>query len=535
MTFIYDLIGVGFGPSNLALSGALIEKRATSSNESEQSFRNTLFFEKQSSFQWHPGMLLPGAQMQISFLKDLAMLRSPQSPLTFVNYLHCHKRLSAFIDRGSFTPSRKEFADYLKWAARYVKKHGVNVNYGQEVVTLDESDEGLITVTTRCTSNGQLNQFVTRNLVLSPGGSANIPGVLKPLLKDPSITDRSTFLHSSEYKDRVVKLLNSVTSDKQRPLKIAVIGGGQSSAEVTINLRDLLSNVPFGKDSAVGHQIDMLIRKGSLKPSDDSQFSNDIFAPESTHNWFNTCEQGRERLMAEYKDTNYSVVNPRTIAALHEILYDQKIDDAIAARNPKSQKPCGPRINIRPHTGIISPSRYDEGSKTFSLALQNMQSGEVFEDQTYDAIICATGYQRYSWIDMFRASERLSQRFGLGNDAPIRLVPFSQQAKYVVDPRGHDSSFPNAPSPGSSAVTTPISSASADDIVQQQTTPMSLYITRRYRLLPIASTEIDSEKALKARIYIQGLEETTHGLSDTLLSVISCRAGEIVDDLFTED
>ncbi|KAJ3826228.1 putative L-ornithine-N5-monooxygenase [Lentinula raphanica] len=531
MTFIYDLIGVGFGPSNLALSGALIEKRATSSNESEQSFRNTLFFEKQSSFQWHPGMLLPGAQMQISFLKDLAMLRSPQSPLTFVNYLHCHKRLSAFIDRGSFTPSRKEFADYLKWAARYVKKHGVNVNYGQEVVTLDESDEGLITVTTRCTSNGQLNQFVTRNLVLSPGGSANIPDVLKPLLKDPSITDRSTFLHSSEYKDRVVKLLNSVTSDKPRPLKIAVIGGGQSSAEVTINLRELLSNVPSGEDSAVGHQIDMLIRKGSLKPSDDSQFSNGIFAPESTHRWFNTCEQGRERLMAEYKDTNYSVVNSRTIAALHEILYDQKIDDAIAARCPASQKPSAPQIKIQSHTRIM-PSSYDEESRTFTLSLKNSQSEKDLEDQTYDAIICATGYQRYSWIDMLRSSERLSQRFGLDNDGSIRLVPSIQRAMYVVDERGD--SFPNTPTRGSSAVTTPISSAGGEEIVQQQK-PVNIYITRRYRLLPTDSTETKSEKALKARIYIQGLEETTHGLSDTLLSVISCRAGEIVDDLFTED
>ncbi|KAJ3993262.1 putative L-ornithine-N5-monooxygenase [Lentinula boryana] len=527
---IYDLIGVGFGPSNLALSGALIEKWTTPSSDSEKSFRTVLFLERQPSFQWHPGMLLPGAQMQISFLKDLAMLRSPQSALTFVNYLHSHGRLIAFINRGSFTPSRREFADYLGWAARYVEEHGVNVNYGQEVVAIEESSDGLINVTSRSITDGRLSIHITRNIVLSPGGSARIPDVVVPLMKKSSIVDRSTLLHSSEYKNRVAKLLQSITSSAEpRPLRIAVIGGGQSAVEVTMNLRNLLSNIPSGN---AGHQVDMLIRKGSLKPSDASHFSNEIFAPEGTDNWFSTSEQGREYLMAEYKDTNYSVVNPCTVAALYEIIYDQKVEETITARNSGTQKTPGPKINIRSHIHIAS-LKYDVGSETFTFTLRNALTREIFEHETYDAIVCATGYQRHSWIELL--SDRLKKRFGIGScssTVPIRLVPFAQRATYMVETRDDSSNVCNTPD---STATTPSISSSTENVGQQQVERVNLYITRRYRLLPIASSKLESEETLKARIYIQGLEEATHGLSDTLLSVVSCRAGEVVDDLLSED
>lgn len=100
-----------------------------------------------------------------------------------------------------------------------------------------------------------------------------------PFIKEPSIVARSTLLHSSEYKHRIGELLESITSERQRPLRIAVIGGGQSAAEVTMNLHGLLNDLPAG-DGPIGHQVDMLLRKGSLKPSDDTPFSNEIFDPE---------------------------------------------------------------------------------------------------------------------------------------------------------------------------------------------------------------------------------------------------------------
>src|SRR6185436_18751172 len=66
----YDSIGVGIGPFNLsaaALAATLPELK-------------TLFVERARSFAWHPGMLISGATIQTSHLKDLVTLADPTSP-----------------------------------------------------------------------------------------------------------------------------------------------------------------------------------------------------------------------------------------------------------------------------------------------------------------------------------------------------------------------------------------------------------------------------------------------------------------------
>ena len=97
---IHDLIGVGFGPANISLAIALKEKSA------DNNPIDAFFIEKKSSFSWHPNMLLDQTHMQISFLKDLATLRNPQSSFTFINYLHEKKRLSDFINLKTLLPKQ---------------------------------------------------------------------------------------------------------------------------------------------------------------------------------------------------------------------------------------------------------------------------------------------------------------------------------------------------------------------------------------------------------------------------------------------
>lgn len=93
-------------------------------------------------------MLLPGTTMQISFLKDLVTLRNPSSEFTFLAYLHSNNRLLSFINRGSFFPTRREFADYLAWAAEKVKTLGIEISYGEEVVEIRETCiEGVLQIT----------------------------------------------------------------------------------------------------------------------------------------------------------------------------------------------------------------------------------------------------------------------------------------------------------------------------------------------------------------------------------------------------
>ncbi len=110
---VLDVVGVGFGPSNLALAVALHEH-----NQRAGVPLSAEFVELKPEFGWHTGMLIPGATMQISFLKDLVTQRNPTSDFTFLNYLTERGRLTEFINYKTFFPTRLEFHDYLTWLPR---------------------------------------------------------------------------------------------------------------------------------------------------------------------------------------------------------------------------------------------------------------------------------------------------------------------------------------------------------------------------------------------------------------------------------
>lgn len=105
---VLDLVGAGIGPFNLSLAAQL-------DSIPELSVR---FFERRAAFAWHPGMMLPGAEMQTSILKDLVTATNPTSPWSFLAYLVAHKRFYQFINAEYEAVPRKEFADYLGWVAR---------------------------------------------------------------------------------------------------------------------------------------------------------------------------------------------------------------------------------------------------------------------------------------------------------------------------------------------------------------------------------------------------------------------------------
>lgn len=105
-------------------------------------------------------------------------------------------------------------------------------------------------------------------------------------------------IHSSAYATSITSLLSTLTTSLSafpspssssapvvatttRPLRVAVVGCGQSATEVLLNLHERLNEIKVvGGGQGVRHELDMLFRKGSLKPSDDSPFANEIFDPE---------------------------------------------------------------------------------------------------------------------------------------------------------------------------------------------------------------------------------------------------------------
>ncbi|KAI6160028.1 L-lysine 6-monooxygenase (NADPH-requiring)-domain-containing protein [Pisolithus thermaeus] len=491
---IYDVIGLGFGPSSLAVAGAFVDEAG---RPSAVPLSKILFIEKQEGFRWHPGMLLPGARMQISFLKDLATLRSPQSEITFVSYLHSQNRLLDFINRGSNFPTRKEYSDYLAWAARLVQGKGVTVAYGENVVGISEKDTKTIEVQSVVLSTGERVARLTKNLIISPGGEPRMP---KPL---ESIQGQGggRIIHSSTY-------LMSVEAPKfqGRSFRIAVVGSGQSAAEVLLELHSRLRSVTHG----------------SLKPSDDSPFSNEIFNPGGTDAVFGLQSSfAREHICKEYANTNYGVVNPQTLERLYELLYEQKLNDRIYNRTGHVHSPAG-----HPEGGNEQPG-------PITVIMQHTLTHQVYQ-KVYDAVICATGYQRKHWSRLLALSN-IGKYFDLDSatQEDVRLTVETDQEErrmaglmtelvdHIADDEGNSG---GGPSTGFSTPITPQSSVE-DCFPKRQKT---VHISRAYRLLPKPQ---DSKESFKARIYVQGVAEETHGLSDTLLSVVSVRAGEIVEDI----
>ena len=415
---VHDLIGVGFGPSNLALAIALQERGPI------QGELDVLFLDKQANYSWHGNTLSTQSELQISFLKDLVTLRNPTSPYSFVNYLKAHGRLVDFINLGTFYPCRMEYNDYLRWVSGQFQAQS---RYGEEVLAIEpilhQQQVEALRVISR-DAQGEQHVRTTRSVVVSAGGTPRIPSSFKALKDDGRV------FHHSQY---LARMAQQPCVDG-KPMRIAIIGGGQSAAEAFIDLNDSFPSV----------QADIIMRGSALKPADDSPFVNEVFSPAFTDLVFQQTGSERERLVSEYQNTNYSVVDIDLIERIYGIFYRQKVS-GIA------------RHTFRTMTTVEKATATDLG---IELILRNSASGER-EVRHYDAVVLATGYERQMHRQLL---------------APLQA--------YLGD----------------------------------------FEVDRNYRLV--------TDERCKAGVYMQGFSQASHGLSDTLLSVLPIRAQEIADSLY---
>ncbi len=243
LQYQYDLICIGFGPASLAIAVALHDRVIKT---------RVLYLERQRSFVWHAGMLLPNARMQISFLKDLATLRDPRSKFTFVNYLKAKNRLVAFTNLATFLPLREEYNDYMSWCASHFEQ---DVQYGQETICVSPTEDrkGPVEswqVVSRNVETNERSTVTARSVVVAIGGKPRIPPALATGGLDCAI------VHSSLYSTAVPRIL----PDTHRAYNVAVVGGGQSAAEI---FNDLQTRYP-------NSYVTLYTGASALKPSDDS-------------------------------------------------------------------------------------------------------------------------------------------------------------------------------------------------------------------------------------------------------------------------
>ncbi|MGW6541202.1 lysine N(6)-hydroxylase/L-ornithine N(5)-oxygenase family protein [Streptomyces sp. NPDC055051] len=343
---VHDLIGIGFGPSNVAMAIALSEHNA---RVGRQEAVTAHFFERQAGFGWHRGMLIDDATMQVSFLKDLVTLRNPTSEYSFLCYLQSRGRLIDFVNHKNLFPLRVEFHDYFEWAAAKVDDM---VSYGHEVVAIEPVvRDGVIEyldVTAR--TGGETVVHRARNLVIGTG--------LRPLMPEGvERTDR--VWHNSE-------LLTKVdTLEGTNPERFVVVGAGQSAAE---NVAYLHRRFPEAEVCAV-------FSRYGYSPADDSAFANRIFDPAAVDEYFTAPGDVKRKLMDYHGNTNYSVVDIDLIDELYRQAYQEKVLGTERLRF----------INVSRLTGIE-----DDGKKV-RAAVTSLVTGEESHLDA-DVVVYATGY-----------------------------------------------------------------------------------------------------------------------------------------------
>jgi len=339
---IFDVIGIGFGPSNVALAIALEEHDIPQS---------ALFLEKSRDFAWHPGMLLPDATMQVSFLKDLANPRNPRSRFTFVNYLHQKSRLMDFVNLKTFFPSRTEFHDYFSWCAEAFRDR---VLYGQmvtriEVVGSCEIGGPLYRVT--ALEDGVVHQYLARTIAHSCG--------LEPVLPHGIETSDRVF-HNHYLLSRLEK------AQVAKGSHIVVAGGGQSAAEICEYL--------LGLDPSLS--VTAVVSRFGYVPADDSPFVNQIFDPEHVDSFFNATDDGRRRILDQHAATNYAVADLDVIERLYWTWYQDKVTERR-------------RFRLQRCSRLLSADKHESG---VSLRLKDLSRDEDLAIEA-DYLVCATGFR----------------------------------------------------------------------------------------------------------------------------------------------
>ncbi|MCC5481253.1 lysine N(6)-hydroxylase/L-ornithine N(5)-oxygenase family protein [Streptomyces barringtoniae] len=345
---IYDVVGIGFGPSNMSLAIALEEHEASSPQHPIKAH----FFERQPTFGWHRNMLLPSTTMQISFLKDLVTFRNPTSRYGFISFLHASDRLVQFVNNQDFFPTRQEFHQYLEWAAADLSDR---VTYGAEVTSIrprtgaDAETPDLLEIEVRG-SDGTTSVVTARNVAISTG--------LVPRLPE-GMTAGERVWHSSEF-------LSRFNAQDPRGLKsVAVVGAGQSAAEIT---RFLYDSLPHAEVSAIMPSYGYSI-------ADDTPFANQVFDPSAVDEYYFGTERARDSFWRYHRNTNYSVVDADVIRALYQRSYDEQVRGS-------------QRLHFRNLTRVAEVEQTGDATRV----VLHSQLDDKTTELAVDAIVFATGY-----------------------------------------------------------------------------------------------------------------------------------------------
>ncbi|WP_149822720.1 lysine N(6)-hydroxylase/L-ornithine N(5)-oxygenase family protein [Streptomyces tailanensis] len=344
-----DLVGIGIGPANLSLA-ALAHPLAE---------LDTVFYEQRPGFDWHPGLLIEGATVQVPFLADLVTLADPVSPWSFLNYLRTRDRLFPFYFAERFHIQRTEYDAYCRWVSESLP--GLRFGHRVDSVRWNPERDLFEVDFTRPDTEGEegelLGRTYARNVVLGVGTEPYVPEPLKPLAEAPGVP----VIHAADYLHERDRLLTAG--------HVTVIGVGQSGAEVFL---DLLRHRLTGHE-----QLHWLGRTEAFAPMEYSKLGLEHFTPDYTHYFHALAEPTRDKLVTAQWQLHKGIGAP-TIAAIHDELYRRTQDGG------------WPDTVLTP--GVLVRTAGRLATTKIELHLEHLQQG-TRSRLTTDAVVLATGYR----------------------------------------------------------------------------------------------------------------------------------------------
>lgn len=340
---LYDVIGIGFGPANIALAIAM---------EEGQFSGRCLFLERNVKTEWQPQMLLSGSDIQNNPCRDLVTPRNPRSRYTFTNFLYENNRLFEHLNLGLEFPLRREFAEYVQWVASFFAER---VAYGRSVKKLTLVTHGGERYYR--TETDQNEVYFSRSVVVAPGRTPMIPTVFE-----------KAHPHRVFHLTRYLKTLSQLNENK--PLqRIAVVGGSQSAVEIILHLRQNYPNA----------EIINVQRGYGFRLKDTSPFSDHVYFPEFVDYYFNASETSKKRLNQHLHFTNYSAADKDVIHQLYVSMYEDKLQGKTPVKIWSCQE-------------ILS---YSEEENHCQLQIREVNTGEQTTLDNIDGIVLATGFRNF--------------------------------------------------------------------------------------------------------------------------------------------
>jgi lysine N6-hydroxylase len=366
-----DFVAIGLGPFNLSLACLADPIRDL----------RGVFLERNEDFDWHPGMLIDDTTLQNPFLADLVSLADPKSKFSFLNYCKQEGKLYAYYIRERFYLSRAEYNRYCKWAIRQL----TSIAFGSDVQRIDyDENDGHYVVTGKHVRSEEPFVYRAKRIIIGVGSVPQLPACCDPV--------RDRCIHSAQY--------TSQKPQVQKKRSIAVIGSGQSAAEI---FYDLLK-----ESDEHGYSLTWITRSPRFFQMENTKLTLEMISPDYIDYFFNLPDSVRESIIAK-QDSLYKGVNASLINQIYDLLDDRRSRGDTNARLITNSELTG--------------CHYDEND-CYHLRFVQRDEGVQYTHVT-DGAVFATGYTQNvpRFIDGIRSRIRWDEkgRYRLSRNYAIDL------------------------------------------------------------------------------------------------------------------